>query len=86
MELGIWSLDLTALGGGDVGAAGRSFFDFSGLQTTHADIDAAYRSVQEEDLHPLEVREEAAARYAGDLSTDTAGLFRETATHDRIAR
>ena len=55
-------LGFAALSGwSDVGAAGRSLFDFSGLQTAHADIDAAYRPVQKEDFYPLEVRIEAAA-------------------------
>ena len=67
-------------------APGRGFFDFSGLQTAHADIDAAYRSIQKENFHFLNVREETAARNTGDLFTDTASLFRETATHDRVAR
>lgn len=62
------------------------FFDFAGLQAAYADIDAAHRSVQEDDLHLLEVGEETAARDTGDLFTDTAGLFRETAAHDRIPR
>lgn len=73
-------------GGGDIGTAGRSLFDFSGLQTTHTNIDAAHRSVQKEDLHFLEVRVEAATRHAGDFLTDAAGFFSETAAHDRIAR
>ena len=69
----------------DVRTAGRSFFDFSSLQTAHADVNAADRSVQKNGFHLLKVRVEAAARYAGDLFTDTAGLFRETAANDRIA-
>ena len=86
---GSWDLELGSyrvLGGrSDVRTTGRGFFDFSGLQTTHADLNTAHRSVQKDDFHLLEVRVEAAARNAGDLFADPAGLFRETATNDRIA-
>ena len=72
--------------GSDVRATGRGFLDFPGLQAADTDINAAHRSVQKEDFHLLDIREKAAARNAGDLFTDTAGLFCETAANDRIAR
>ena len=87
---GSWKLDLGIFRGldgrSDVRAAGRGLLDFPGLQTTHANIDAAHGSVQKEDFYFLDVREKTATRDSGDLFTDTAGFFRETATHDRIAR
>ena len=69
----------------NVRTTGRGFFDFPGLQTTHADIDTAHRSIQKEDFHLLKVRVETATRNAGDLFTDTPGFFCETAANNRIA-
>ena len=69
-----------------VGTAGGSLFNFPGLQTTHTDINAAHRTVQKDSFHSLKVRVESATRDAGDLLTDTAGLFCKTTTADRIAR
>ena len=70
--------------GSDVGTAGRSLLDFSGLQTAHADVDTADRSVQKEGFHLLDVRVETATRNTGDLFTDAAGLLCETATNDGV--
>ncbi len=70
---------------GLVGTTVGGFFDFPGFDTAHANIDTAYRPVQKENFHPLNVRHETAARDAGGLDADPARFLLQTAASDRIS-
>ena len=63
----------------------RGLFDFAGLKAFDANIDAADGSIRENDPGRLQVGKEAAARNAGDLLTNTAGLFGKTVLGDGIS-
>ena len=79
-----WNFDALNCFGSFVRASGRCFFDLSGFEAADADIDTPNRSIGEQNLHPLEVWEEAAPRDTGDFLTDTAGFFGKTASRDRM--
>ena len=55
-----------------------SFFDFPRFKTFYADLNLLRASI-DHSPYRLEVREEAADRYTGDLNTDAAFFLRKTA-------